>query len=121
MLEARKSVVWIPATGGVRPISHQEDLFGCFDFLILGVPAWLVQVTTEQKRSQTVTARKRKIEKKFIELYGANTAQHFTLRIWSWVPRSHFIDWKWEPDVDAWVRAEDLVSPLIKRAPRVTA
>ena len=120
MLEAQKSIVWIPDAGGpcpnckrnFTPRSQREDLFGVFDLLVLDDTVQLVQVTTEQTRGQTVTARKWKIEELFL---ASDPPGRFDVWVWSWVARRHFFAWRWSYGDKAWLRCAPIFSPLISR------
>jgi len=121
-LEASKSIVWIPDGRGpcrscgrnLRPISKREDLFECFDILVLYDPIRLIQVTTQTRDDsgggQTVNARKRKIEELYVDRYGVGLER---VEIWSWVARKHFRRWVWT--ATDWREAQPMGSPLMKR------
>lgn len=116
LLEAQKSVVWIfdPKTQERRPISRREDLFGCFDMMILRphLRDLLIQVTTDAQRDQNATARKRKIENLYVKPFPEQTEE---LWIIAWVAKRHFKRWRWDWENQVWARLEPILSPLIKR------
>jgi hypothetical protein len=126
VLEAQQKVFWIPDHRGpcrscgrnLTPRSSREDLFGCFDLMVLGIPSLLIQVTTQTKRGETVAARKRKIREGFVTTYlpvyrelGQAPA---TVEIWSWVARTEFLRWYWSWTAGEWRKDTPLPSPLIK-------
>lgn len=113
-LEAQKSVIWIPdGKGGRRPISRREDIFGVFDILVLHEHVNLIQVTTEQSRSQTATARKRKIEDNFIHNAYPGDVHGWDIWVLSWVARKHFYGWRWSWIEMKWGERKIIPSPLI--------
>jgi len=130
-LEAAKTIVWIPDKRGpcgacgrnLQPMSRKEDLFGCFDLMILTGLLLLIQVTTELRDDAdggwTVTARKKKIEELYIERFFASGAALVTeyprIEIWSWVARKHFRLFSWRWDNRSWRELSPLPSPLLKR------
>jgi len=114
VLEAQKSVTWIPdGKGGRRPISRREDLFGVFDILVLHYKVQLIQVTTEQSRGQTVTARKRKIESEFLVGTTYRFAARWDVWILSWVARKHFYAWRYDWNEIKWGERQIILSPLM--------
>jgi len=126
-LEAQKSVIWIPDkkdTERRMPISRREDLFAAFDILVPAHPLQLIQVTTQQERGQTVTARKRKIEENFLAPYReAVAAAHIDcfppeLSVWSWVARAHFFAWSWCWKTRMWGTRYCISSPALSRKSR---
>jgi len=134
VLEAQKSVTWIPdprLPGGRRPISRREDLFAAFDILVLSLPTiWCVQVTTQTEKSQTATARKRKIEKNFINAYDWPEPYAPTvlvpdplphIEVWSWVARKYFYTWTWGWSSREWGPRAELVDPTMGRKVKAAA
>lgn len=114
--KAQPVICWIPdGAGGRRPISREEDLFGCFDLLVAPARARTVaiQVTTagidggDQPQGDTSAAvkRMRKIKAWIREHFGAAGCP-FTVYVLAWVPRRHFRVWQWASDhfgEPAWV------------------
>jgi len=113
-LEAQKAVIWIPnGKGGRRPISRREDLFGVFDIMVLDYKVHLIQVTTEQSRSQTATARKRKIEEHFLTWASRRHLPRCEIWVLSWVPRKHFYAWRYTWLGEGWGERQIILSPLM--------
>jgi hypothetical protein len=129
-LEAYPRIAWIPAKqdiargiGPRRPITIQEDLFGCFDLIVFPhgyqERVQLVQVTTMHAdgtdQTGTVATRKKKINtwiKMTWPMFGdwsfAKPGWLGGIYLLGWVPRRHFrvwerqsLDWKEGPPATA--------------------
>lgn len=98
-----------------RMFTAAEDLFGCFDVIAVGSRKWakFIQVTTETKSGGSVYSRKKKIEQEFLDGV-ANAPLAFHVEVWSWVRRTGFRRWSFEPVLGEWHEKPILPSPLLK-------
>ncbi len=140
--EAKKTVIWIPENPdkpetvvcdhckGIvkleprrRPISRREDLFGCFDLMILpqaGIPI-LVQVTTWTGGGGPA-ARRHKVQTWIQDHYAPLAPNYSTMParvlVMAWVPRKHFRVWEWRWARECWEEIAVIESPLMKSRKR---
>lgn len=123
---AGKRVVWIPKvdlgigafnpnrSGKIMtPISRGEDLFGCFDALVLreGTVPELVQITTYGPSAPY--QRMRKIEQTFLSLFTSPPL--LDVFVFAWERRRHFRRWRWSTTKRDWVSLPPIPSPACKR------
>ena len=88
VLEAGRSVYWRDG----RPFSRREDLFGCFDMLILGdTSTHLIQVTTWTGGGGPA-ARRAKVQAWAEEHFPKGGPLCF---VYAWVPRRYMRRWLW--------------------------
>ncbi len=123
VIEAKPRIAWIPTKKGRIPRSISEDIFGCFDLMVMpaatlsGIstrrafssndPTWtntklthLLQITTLGVGRGAATTRMSKIAL-WIHEALADENPHWlgTIKVMGWVPRKHFRvwEWSWEP------------------------
>lgn len=116
VLEAYQApMAWAYRTGSSR-WSVGEDLFGVFDVLVArdACRPLAVQVTTMGKRAPhaNATRRRKKIERQFLRHF--RIACPFVVEVWAWLPRRHFLVWRWNDRDRAWERGEPMLSPRLK-------
>jgi hypothetical protein len=119
--KATKTTTWIVKGSRRIPISRREDLWGVFDYCVLGRLGNFagIQVTTEIEGRQTVTSRKKKIETWMQEADVGQAAILFgSFEIWAWVDRKHFRRWIWK--TGGWEEIET-ITPLKPRKKRCKA
>ena len=138
-LEAFPRIAWIPEKVTVadlitarpaarrRPISIQEDLFGCFDLIVFptqpyGAPGLqLVQVTTMNAdgtdRTGTVAHRKQKVSEWYASALDNEEPEWLDrILLLGWVPRKHFRVWElWG---SGWREGPRVTAPLPRTKPR---
>lgn len=127
-ITAAKRVIYTPTGKPACPTCHTrptfprsvgEDLYGCFDILMLGEDEpMLIQVTTDGGLSSpgsAVNARKRKVA----AWANLNPAISLDARlvIWSWVNGRHMRHFTFcgENVEGGWIETQPLLSPLLKR------
>lgn len=119
--KAGKRIVWIPRGNERVPLSMAEDLFGCFDRLVvhphgmLAIQATIYRPETA-KKGGTVTVRKTKVRRTFVEPLVAQlgelpaidrahaVAPWLAVEIWAWEPRVAMHFWRWSWHDAAWIR-----------------
>ena len=124
VLQAQQNVVWIKGRGGDRmPMTRTEDLFGCFDFLVLPNEGliYLVQVTTQGTKRSSTSDRKRKIRAGLEANYPGARHASAKIRLMAWVPRQHFRVWRWVWSKKDWTEDEPISSPLLRQRSQRTS
>lgn len=125
---AGKRVVRAPdpkAPDGVRLFTAAEDLFTCFDGILVSAtePVLFVQWTS----IKGVKARRDKVHDRFLAPLHRNARSVYDLRaldmrlhpeVWGWVKATGFRCWRWSFRESKWHECPMVASPLLKRPRR---